>query len=179
MSLTLSIIALVVALMALPTVFQMFGGGPKITFRFKPSIEERPPIRITVVNERIKRWPLRVLRVRRESASDVHVLITIQESGTGRQVETLRPLEGTADIGPNVAFDCLVVASQNPDGSCVLASRGSLGLGRYVVTIHVVDSSRPHGWYAAGNLTVERDRVYWAGFAKVDRKKRATAHDLA
>src|SRR5215210_4585270 len=78
----LSIIALVVGFVTLPSVFQMFWGGPDIKLEFKHDDEFERGIRwlrCEIYNRPIENKVLRVLRVRRAIAEDVFARVELRD----------------------------------------------------------------------------------------------------
>ena len=87
----ISIFALVVAIMALPTLFQMIWGRPDIELIFWESIDERAQrkyLRCRIVNRPIKNCLLQKIGVYRRPSDDVHVLFSVRDTKTSKMVVT-------------------------------------------------------------------------------------------
>jgi hypothetical protein len=94
----ISVLALGLGLMALPTVFQMFWGRPKLTFEADEFMgTEAKILVIAIKNQPIKSRFLRKLHVERE-IGNVLAFVDIQEHGTGKFL--VRALPGLLNCAP-------------------------------------------------------------------------------
>jgi hypothetical protein len=82
--LVVGVIALVLGIMAIPTILQMLLGRPKLTFEADEFTGSEAKILIVAIkNQPIKNWFLRLIRVERE-IGDVTAFFDIVEQGTKR-----------------------------------------------------------------------------------------------
>ena len=120
----LSIIALGIALMTIPTAFQMWGGRPSLSIecergRFDPGVG----ISCRIENVHVKSKLLSMLGVVRETAYAVKVSAIIKESGTGKILSRIRlninvegaPPSPRADLHPGVHAFALLVSQGGQD----------------------------------------------------------------
>lgn len=90
--LAISVIAFVLAIMTLPTAFQMWWGRPEIKIRFvKADRSNMVALQCYIENEPIRSKLLRMLGVHRDSA-DIAADLTVRETPNGRQIVHKRPL---------------------------------------------------------------------------------------
>ncbi len=88
----IGILALVVAIVALPTAAQMFWGRPKVSLSVhQEQADWGKMLTCRIANQPIDSSFLRKIRVYRQDASDVAVSFTIRKEGKGR--ETLAEVE--------------------------------------------------------------------------------------
>ncbi|MXW90492.1 MAG: hypothetical protein F4Z47_01705 [Rhodospirillaceae bacterium] len=81
----LSLIAFGLAVVTLPTAFQMWWGKPHLTITFRrEGVEAGAVLFLSVSNKPVKNKLLRSIGVRRDAAQNVGAIAEIRESGTNR-----------------------------------------------------------------------------------------------
>jgi len=107
----------IIGLMALPTVFQMIFGRPRLSFWTDEFTG--PDGRILLFafkNEEVSNWLLRMLRVERE-ARDVQVFFNVQEQGTHKII-----VKAASGLLNNVAKQEIAIRTETPPGFTVAAT---------------------------------------------------------
>jgi hypothetical protein len=128
-SFVIGVIALVVGIMAIPTILQMFFGRPHLTFEADDFT--RPEGRILTIatkNQPVKSRFLRFVGVERE-AGDLMAFFDIQELGTGRilvrsvtgllNCAPLRTVGLTARALPNFTVGLVVISTREGNASII------------------------------------------------------------
>ena len=111
-ALLLSVIALGISIMTLPTVFQMFGGRPSLETTLDEQQDGNSKVlRVKVANRQVKNRFLRLMGVVRESA-DIVGQLTVAEAGSGKIIlESARMwLTTDTDRGKQVILTPLIPA---------------------------------------------------------------------
>ena len=138
MATTIAVIALVVALMSVPSVFQQFWGGPKVVFEFQIG-RGRKSASVLASNVPVTNPLLRFLRVRRESAREIHVSIDISERGTQRVFESFAPFS-PRELPPSKVAT-MRVAEHIDDSTWKFGERDEVPPGHYVIVVSIHDTS--------------------------------------
>ncbi len=151
-SLVISIIALVVALMAIPTILQMFFGRPHLNFEADDFTgPEGKILVIAIKNLAVKSRLLRLMGVERETG-DVNAFFDIQELGTGKiiaravtglmQTTHLREIGLQARSAPGFTVGLTIISSRNGQAAVVDGRQElpptPLSNGHYIAHIAVV-----------------------------------------
>jgi len=153
----ISIIALVVAIMALPTIFQMIWGKPKLMILF--GVKEIPDGKILqceLVNPPIRNKLLKRLGIRRVTAEDIMGRFYIEEYGSRRvvfpgevpKIITHNGTEGHQRIGLAASFFPaifgIVLSSYTDKRVYVFEEQETvLPPGKYCACIHVTMEGKP------------------------------------
>jgi hypothetical protein len=112
-----SLIVGIIGLAALPTVFQMVFGRPRLSFWTEEFTGPDGRILLFALkNEEVKNWLLRLLRVERE-ARDVQVFFSVQEQGTKKKI-----VKAASGLLNNVARQEIGVCTEAPPGFTVAAT---------------------------------------------------------
>lgn len=99
LALALSVVALLLAAVTLPTTFQMWWGRPRLQIEFKRErVRSGVGLICRIVNVPIRRRVLRWLGVRRDTARGVGVTAEIRQSGSGQFVGRSQLTLTVADI---------------------------------------------------------------------------------
>jgi hypothetical protein len=150
-ALFVGIIALVVGIMAIPTILQMFFGRPRLTFEADEFTgPEGRILTIAIKNQPVKNRFLRFVGVERE-AGDLIAFFDVQELGTGRILA--RSIKGhlncaplhtkgmTARALPNFTVGLVVISTREGHASIVDARPeriAPIAPGHYVAHIAIV-----------------------------------------
>jgi hypothetical protein len=141
------LLALVVGVVVLPTMFQQFWGSPRLRVEYTHWRNQRRYLRCTVVNDPVRNKLLRLMRVR-TSAAEVVPQVFVRDGNTGGHVTIVLPfISGTkADV---YAPEARVVGTSSPltfnvaemfddDEAAVTADgRDVFEAGSYLATVHV------------------------------------------
>lgn len=151
----LSLVAVVLAFMTLPTVFQMVWGQPRLTTEptdrsiRRDRNRDAKSLDCCIYNLPIENPILRAIGVRRSAIEDLYVLYAIKESGSGRviQAELEGELEGhgggphrrirVPSSGLPVMFRVLL---HEPSGEALIADEITIPPGSYIVDISILAS---------------------------------------
>ncbi len=172
---TIALLALVVGVAALPTVFQMIYGRPKITLEScTTNLKVGLLLECNIWNEPINNKPLKVMRVHRMPAHDVTAYIEIKQAGTNEikvpffEVR-IRSLNGAfaqrislAASPARVSFT--VVCRGHTDG-IVKANdedKSTLDAGKYVADIGVIADYKPIRKQWAFVVSKQEPYLYWS-----------------
>jgi hypothetical protein len=111
-SFLISLIALAISLMALPTVFQMFCGGPNLQIELDDyEVENNKTLRCLIVNKPIRNRFLSGIGVIRQP-TEILGKMTISEAGSGRIIaDSIRTyLTTDKEHGPQVSLNSFLPA---------------------------------------------------------------------
>ena len=87
----LSLVAFTLAVMAAPTILQMFGGRARLRCDFVRDVENgERALAVFLQNPRITNKVLRGLRVRRETIQSLTIAFSIAEAGAGEIIDPIR-----------------------------------------------------------------------------------------
>jgi hypothetical protein len=169
-------LALVISIMALPTVFQMFGGAPKLAISFDNAEHESARIlRCYISNEPISSRLLKAMKVYR-MPTDISVHFSIHESGSGK--ETGSVLAATIHTDKETGLAVSVTGGTVPPARVNILAHGnegaffqkrdgtkvSLSPGKYYVDIGIITSSQmAHGRRHAFVVGDKRLDTFWFG----------------
>jgi hypothetical protein len=171
-SFVISLVALVIALMALPTVAQMIFGKPRISIQYNVREElGYRQLKGEIYNLPITKRLLNLLSVRRMTAEEVMVEWTIKESESLREVfptDRKRNWDAgnvfrIARVASNIPFEFDIVAAFN-DGKQVKPSGDPnivLSSGRYRVDVQLNVEGKKIGQYREFVVTNEYPYVDW------------------
>jgi hypothetical protein len=172
-ALIISIVALMVAIITLPTIFQMIWGRPKLMVRF--DVIDRGAHRwliAQIFNYPIKNRFLRLLGVRTEVAEDVNARVIIKEGHSQKVISSVVADIKTYTGLPDAQRICLpasifpaaigiVEVKSNRDKAIVYDKRIHLKTGSYSVSVEVVSSYKTI--LAQGDLLVTDNHpfIFW------------------
>jgi hypothetical protein len=158
-SFVIGVIALVVGIMAIPTILQMFFGRPRLTFEADDFTGPEGRILIIAIkNQPVKNSFLRLIGVERE-AGDIIASFGIQELGTGRIIAgsvtgllncvPLRTTGLTARALPNSTVGLVIISTRRGSASIVDARPERImpiAAGHYVARIAISRGGGPRNY---------------------------------
>jgi hypothetical protein len=166
----LSVVALLIGVMALPTVLQMFHGGPRLEVEFAAAIGAQGGekwLSCHIFNRPVKNSVLRCLGVRRESLASVFVVFDVCKDGSlkyvASSVPVIRVIASNGIQGKSVSLPVSDLPAEFPivvartDGTAVVErfdeGRQPLAPGRYRVEVQIV----------AGEMRIRRKAAFAVG----------------
>jgi hypothetical protein len=170
----IALLALLVGMLALPTVFQMIWGRPKITLEsWTTNLKGGLLLECNMWNEPINNKLLKTMRVYRMPAHDITAYIEIKQAGTNKIkasfVPRIRSLSGAyaqrislAASPLRVSF--LVVYRRHTDGIVKVndEDKSSLDVGKYEANIGVIVDYKPIREQWAFVVSKQEPYLYWS-----------------
>lgn len=171
----IALLALVVAIAALPAVFQMIWGRPKITLEsWTTNLKGGLLLECNIWNEPVNSKLLRIMRVNRMPAHDVTAHIEIKQAGTNEiKVPffgvSIRSLSGVYAQRISLAASPLrvsfiVVYRRHTDGIVKVNDehKSTLDVGKYEANIGVIADYKPIREQWAFVVSKQEPYLYWS-----------------